>query len=240
MFSSLTDPPYWIRTWPRSLQVGTPAHHLADPLAGVLGVLGGGRLARADGPHRLVGDDHARPPSRRAARRGRPRPGPASRSLVMPVSRSSMVSPTQQIGVMPLRSTALQLGGHHLVGLAEQPAPFGVADDDVLDVELGQHQRAHLAGEGARVLDGAVLGTEGDRDPVRLDDRLHGADVGERADGRRCRRGPASDGWSRRPRSRAACRASRWSRFIFQLPLISGRRRRVPVTAPAGPPRDGA
>ena len=57
---ALTEPPYWIRSWLGRLGVRPLGRH--DPRihgAGVLGVLGGGRCARADGPDRLVGDDHA-------------------------------------------------------------------------------------------------------------------------------------------------------------------------------------
>ena len=44
------------------------------------------------------------------------------------------------------------LARQRLVGLAEVLAALGVAEDDRVDVELDQHRRRDLAGEGARVL----------------------------------------------------------------------------------------
>ena len=70
-------------------------------------------------------------------------------SVGRPASRSSSVSPTHTIGVIPCLSTAFELQVHDLVGLAEELTPLGVPDDHVVDVELGQHQRADLAGERA-------------------------------------------------------------------------------------------
>src|SRR5262249_41495722 len=69
---------------------------------------------------------------------------------------------------------------HVLVRLTEQLPALGVPDDDVRDVELRQHRRAHLAGERALVLPVDVLGTEQDRDAARTEHRLHRAKRGER------------------------------------------------------------
>ena len=73
----------------------------------------------------------------------------------------------------------MHLAIDHLVGLAEDVAPLAVAADHELDVELGEERRRHLTGEGALLLEVAVLGTEQDLEVVGLDDRLHAADVGE-------------------------------------------------------------
>ena len=76
------------------------------------------------------------------------------------------------IGVMPWRWIAVTFVGHHLVGLAEQLAPLAVAADHVAHVELGEERRRHLAGERALVLPVAVLGAEGERQVVGVDQRL--------------------------------------------------------------------
>ena len=56
-----------------------------------------------------------------------------------------------------------------LVVLVEILAALGVADDHVLDAQLAQHRRRDLAGVGALGLGMAVLGAEGDRQLVPLD-----------------------------------------------------------------------
>ena len=47
----------------------------------------------------------------------------------------------QTMGVSCAPSAAISLPVHGLVGLAEQPAPLGVADDDVLGPGLPDHRR---------------------------------------------------------------------------------------------------
>ena len=59
-----------------------------------------------------------------------------------PASRSSSVSPTHTIGVIPCCWTALSFWFTDLVGLAEELAALGVPDDHVLHLELGEHRRA--------------------------------------------------------------------------------------------------
>ena len=72
-------------------------------------------------------------------------------------------------------------GGRHIgVGHVEVQAPLGVADEHVADAQPGQHLRTDLAGEGAPVPVVAVLGPEGHRDGLRLDQALDGAQIGER------------------------------------------------------------
>ena len=96
-----------------------------------LGIVGRRRAAGADRPDRLVGDDQLARPARRSRPPSAARTWPSTLSSVSPASRSSSVSPTHTIGVIPWRWMAADLLGHHLVGLAEQLAPFAVADDDV-------------------------------------------------------------------------------------------------------------
>ncbi len=77
----------------------------------------------------------------------------------------------------------LELEVHRLVGLTEQLPPFRVPDDHVLHLQLGQHRGCDLAGERALVLPVAVLRPELDPQPVRFDQGLQRAQVGEgRAD----------------------------------------------------------
>ena len=87
-----------------------------------------------------------------------------------PWSRSDSVSPTQRIG-----QARRQRGGHlvrqRLVGLGEQLAPLGVAEHHAVDIQLGQHRRRHLAGEGARLRVMHVWANTCTRDPRRVDHR---------------------------------------------------------------------
>ena len=54
-----------------------------------------------------------------------------------------------------------------------------MAGDHVADVELGEHLGTDLAGEGAALLEVAVLGAERHGQVVGLDRRLHAAQRGE-------------------------------------------------------------
>ena len=67
----------------------------------------------------------------------------------------------QTIGVSPAANAATRLAVHGRVGLAEQRAALGVADDHVLGAGLAHHRRADLAGERAFALPVQVL--RGDR-----------------------------------------------------------------------------
>ena len=177
MLPGLTLPPYRIRIGVGGAQRSTcPRSAAADDADGLVGVLGGGVAPGADRPDRLVRDDA------RGGVRGLRTPAKAALRLAVdtfgrcaPASRSSSVSPTHTIGVISCLSTALQLLVHRLVGLAEQLTPLGVADDHVLHVELGQHRRAHLAGERALVLPVAVLRAEPRSGAVGVDQRLQRA-----------------------------------------------------------------
>ena len=61
------------------------------------------------------------------------------------------------------RDGGARLAVHPLVGVAEQPSPLGVADDDVRRAGVSNHRRADLAGEGALALEVQVL--RGDLEP---------------------------------------------------------------------------
>ena len=139
-FSGFTEPPYWIR-----ICVGDGAPELAEdaPDGGVdlLRLGGGGGLAGADRPHRLVGDRHLA----RAASASRPaspwRTWRSTTSSVRPASRSASVSPTQTMGRRPAREQRADLLAHGLVGLAEELAPLAVAHDAVPAAGVGEHRR---------------------------------------------------------------------------------------------------
>ena len=78
--------------------------------ADLLGLLGRRRLAGADRPDRLVGDDDVA--SRRRRRRARRAAARPARRSAPCFSRSSAVSPTQITGTRPWRCAAVHLRGH--------------------------------------------------------------------------------------------------------------------------------
>ena len=134
-----------------------------------LGVVGRGGAAGADRPDRLVGD-HAAPPTslgRHAGERGR---GPGRRpcSSVSPASRSSSVSPTHTIGVIPCFEHRLDL----LVRPSRRSRRTARAARSgrrsrSCTLSLASIAGLHLAGERALVLPVAVLRAERDRDACR-------------------------------------------------------------------------
>ena len=81
---------------------------------------------------------------------------------------------------MAWRKHGVELEPDNFVGLPEHRPALGVPDDDIANVELRQHLGAHLAGEGAGVLEVAGLGPERDRHRVGLERCLHRAQGGER------------------------------------------------------------
>ena len=84
----------------------------------------------------------------------------------------------QTIGVEPGRERGDGLAIHGRVGLAEQRAALGVADDHVLGAGFADHRRADLAGERALALPVQIL--RGDHD-VAVAGRLgRGVQRGER------------------------------------------------------------
>ena len=113
------------------------------------------RLAGADRPDGLVGDDESR--------RARRRPSSAARSCATGtalgpcVSRSSAVSPTHTTGTSPCRCAAATLASTSVVGLAVQLPALGVPDDHVAAVELREERARDLAGVGAGVVRREVL-----------------------------------------------------------------------------------
>ena len=97
-----------------------------------------------------------------------------------PACRTSSPSPTHTIGVMPAASALCALALTSSSVSRVVLAPLAVPDHDVGAAELGQHRRRDLAGVGAAVVLGDVLGAVPDLQPVAVDEGLHRADVGVR------------------------------------------------------------
>ena len=191
----------------------------------LLGLLGRGHHAGANGPDRLVGDDDfaasARPTARPASlRSARGRPPPSGRPAAAPAFRRRRRSAS---GRRPAR-----------------PAPCDSRPDSIslkicrrslwprityLQPISTQHRRADFAGERALGFVIAVLGAQADRRTVdRLADRFQ--IEARRADGhidrRRARRpSPRSPPASATPSARVV--------FIFQLPAMNLRRMSRPI-----------
>ena len=215
-----------------------------DRRAHRLGVVGGGRAAGADGPDRLVGDDHRRRPARLAQPgEAGARPGRAPWPRCSPASRSSSVSPTHMIGVIAVARIAFTL---RLTISSVSPKSSRRSlwpHDHVAHVELGQQRRRHLAGERALVLPVAVLGAERRTAMSSASmTRLHAAQVGERrvdahvdvvACVLRQQVGRAS---ARSGSPRSGCGASSSCRVISGRRGVS-HRRRAPLAARRGPGR---
>ncbi len=66
------------------------------------------------------------------------------------------------MGVSPFSSATFELAIDRVVGFVEVLPALGVADDDVRDVDGGQHGRRDFAGEGALFLPVHVLRADGD------------------------------------------------------------------------------
>ena len=66
-----------------------------------------------------------------------------------PDSRCSSVSPTHAITPSSRLEAGACPASDHLVGLAEQLSPLGMADECGLHAELAKHLRRDLAGVGA-------------------------------------------------------------------------------------------
>ena len=148
----------------------------ADDLAGVRGL---GVAPGADGPDRLVRDDEG--PGLLLGEAGQAGPHLARHLLLGPVRLPLLQRlPHAHDRGHAVGDDSLGLPRHVVVGLAEQLPALGVAHDDVLDLERGQHARRHLSGEGPLRLPVDVLGPEREGQPVGLDQRLDAPERGER------------------------------------------------------------
>ena len=137
----------------------------ADERVDLLGLVGGGHLARADRPDRLVGDDQRRPPypCPRPQRRARSGSGPPS-GWCRPRARPG-VSPTQRIG----RSWFLRAARtFRLTNASVSPKSLRRSlwpEDHVGDKSARSIGAETLAGEGPARLGVHVLGAQLDWEP---------------------------------------------------------------------------
>ena len=128
----------------------------ADERACLVGLLWRRGAAGADRPDRLVGDDHAREV-------GVVDLGEVGRDLALE-HRLDLVAVALGLGLATAqerqqvgREQRGDLARERLVGLAEQLAALGVADDRASGAEVGEHRDRDLAGEGAGLLGVNVL-----------------------------------------------------------------------------------
>ena len=148
----------------------------------------------------------------------RPRSGPASRS--------ASVSPTQTIGVRPVRQRRGRPSRPPAASVSPcSGAPLRMADDDVAAAELREHRRRHLAGEGA-----AARGWSSPARPSAIGAALQQPSATCAEVGRRHADGDARPDTVPRSRS-AASSASLAARlpFIFQLPATRPARPLAPA-----------
>lgn len=128
---------------------------VADGLVHVLGLLGGGDLAGADGPDGLVGDDDLAPVGvlglEGVELLGDDADGVASLALLEALA----AAPDHAEAVV---GGVLGLGGDNLVRLAEDGAALRVAEDGPSDVAVLELGDGDLAGEGTVGLVEDVLG----------------------------------------------------------------------------------
>ncbi len=110
-------------------------------------------LGSPDRPDRLVRDDDA---AGGRARRSRRAAG-ATTSAAASVASTRSGSPRQSTGVQAVAQRRRGLGRDDRLGLAEQPAPLGVADLGESHADLGELGARHLAGERARVVGRDIL-----------------------------------------------------------------------------------
>ena len=182
----------------------------------LLGLLGRGHFAGADGPNRLVGDDHAGHLLGRQAGQRAVELLADDLGRCWPASRSASSSPTQTIGISPAARAAMRLFVHVGVGLAQDVPPLAVAENDVAAAQVDEHRGADLAGERAVGLVVHVLRAEA---TARAGQRTAGPRRDRRSAGRRPGR-PRSTSCDRSANALASATAPARSRFIFQLPAI--------------------
>src|SRR5580704_7954501 len=158
------------------MKLGNPRPYCRGHL---LRVRWGGHFTGADGPDRLVGDDHRRHRVGRDPLQGLVELTRAVLHVLTLLAEGEGL-PQAQYGRQPGPQRSLHLGVDHLVGLVVVLAAFGVPGQYVVAAELGQHGPGHVPGVGARVVRGQVLRTIGDAQLVPVDQRLHAAQRGER------------------------------------------------------------
>src|SRR5262249_52115858 len=144
-----------------------PLDPLTDPRRHLLSLPGGGALAGADGPDRLVGDRHVTDLLRgQAGQRGgqlalQDGPGPPLLPLLPCL-------PDAEDRPQPSGEGRARLPVDELVVLSQEPAAFAVADKYVAAAQVEQHLDAGFAGDRAFLFGVDVLSPQRDRGAPQL------------------------------------------------------------------------
>lgn len=128
---------------------------LSDGLVDLLGLLGGGDLAGADGPDGLVGDDNLGPVRDLGLEGGELLADDLDGLAGLALLQGLAAAPDDAQAVL---GCVLGLAGDHLVALAEDGAALGVAQDGPVDAAVLELRDGDFAGEGAVGLVVDVLG----------------------------------------------------------------------------------
>src|SRR2546427_162928 len=141
------------------LKAGELPQQSTDLAVHFLRLSGRCRLPGADGPDGLVGD--GAPADRIGLQTGEYAAHLAGNHFPRPVRVALLERLADADDGMELRlEGGAQLAVHGLVGLSEVLPALAVSEDHAVAADLGQHGRAHLAGEGALLLVVAVLREE--------------------------------------------------------------------------------
>lgn len=125
----------------------------------LLGLLGGGDLAGADGPDGLVGDDDLAPVGDLGLQGGELGGDDVEGLAGLALLQALAAAPYDADAVL---GGVLGLGGHDLVALAEDRSSLRVAEDGPVDAAVLEVLDRDLAGEGAVRLVVDVLGGDAD------------------------------------------------------------------------------
>jgi len=128
---------------------------LAEVVVDFLGLGGGGGLAGTDGPNRFIGEDDPAPVGDVGLHRGQ-----LGEHNLLGAAGFPLGQLLSEAGdhLEPFCERKADLLADELVGLAEDVASFGVAEDDPLAAEVLDHGGGDLPGEGALANLVAVLG----------------------------------------------------------------------------------
>src|SRR5215469_13940913 len=200
-----------------AVNLGNPVTNGRD---GLLRVRGGRHLTGADGPDRLVGENHARhllglDPAQPLDHLGT--------AVVDVMSRLAYFEglPDAQDGHETPPQRGLDLGVHRGVVLAVVLPPFGVPGEHVRAAELGQHGAGHLAGVGALVVGGDVLRAVADLQLVPGHQGLHAPQGGERGEHRHLHHGEVL---TLEPEGQLLHQRQRFQVVVVHLPVAGDQR----------------
>src|SRR5699024_5769407 len=159
------------------------SERLADRGADLLRIRGGGDLAGADGPDGLVGEhDLGELFPTEAGKRCLELVDDVAHVLGRLTNLQRLADADDRGQTMLERGTRLR--SDRRIVLTVVLTAFRVTDDREAATQLREHRTGDLTGVRAGVVGRDVLGAIADLQLVTLDDRLHGADVGERRQNR--------------------------------------------------------